>query len=76
MLNKTPMILRTSTGTKVVLQRSIAGWQGEIALATDVGHLFYCTATESPFIPLQTLPMAVCHDDNVVCHNDEVVYTV
>lgn len=70
------MIVRSSTGIKEILQRTQMGWQGEIALATDIGHLFYCAMTEQPFVPIQTLPLAVCHEDQVVCYDNEIVYKV
>lgn len=50
MLNKTPMIIRVTTGTEAVLRATTQGWQGELALATDTGRLLVCPATESPFV--------------------------
>jgi len=53
MLNKTPMIIRVSTGEKATLEASIAGWQSELAMCTDSGNegkLLVCPATESGFV--------------------------
>lgn len=76
MLNGYPMIVRVSNGTQPVLMRTIMGWQGELAISTDTLRLFYCPTTEAPFVLVQTLDLAVCMDDQVVCNNDEIVYTV
>ncbi len=76
MLNKTPMVLRISTGTKAKLLRTMQGWQAELAMASDTGQLFICTATESPFQPVQTLNLAVCHDNQGVVMADEMVYSM
>lgn len=78
MLNKTPFVICSAVGAQAVLMRTIMGWQGEIALATDTGRLMYCPATESPFVPVNGLDIALIDEDfnPVVDENYEMVYGI
>lgn len=78
MLNKNPFVVTVTLGTQTILQRTIQGWQGELALATDTGRLMLCTATETPFVPVQGIDIAVIDEDfnPVVDENFEMVYGI
>lgn len=53
MLNKTEMVIRVGTGEKSVLEATVQGWSGELAMCTDSGNegrLLICPETESGFM--------------------------
>ncbi len=53
MLNKTPMVIRISTGELAILESTVQGWQGELAMCTDSGNegrILICAATEDGFV--------------------------
>lgn len=78
MLNKNPFVFTVTLGTQTVLTRTIQGWQGELALATDTGRLMFCAATETPFAPVQGIDIAVIDEDfnPVVDESFEMVYGI
>lgn len=76
-LNKTPVILRLSTGTQANIIKKLAyGWQGEPAYATDTRRLFIFSTTEGEPFPTHGLDMAVVDEDfdPVIDENYEMVW--
>lgn len=47
--------------------------QGEPVYTTNTKHLFIADASYIPQ-PVQSLDMAVCFEDTVVCHDDAIVF--
>jgi hypothetical protein len=71
-LNKTPFTLRLRRGLQSAIIAAIQHWEGEPGYATDTKRLFISDGTAMQ--PVQTLDMAVCFNDGVVCLNDEIVF--
>jgi hypothetical protein len=75
MLNKTPFQLIFRRGLRALLETvgvSTLSARGEPAYTTDTKQLFVSDGTTMQ--PVQTLDMAVCFEDGIVCHDDRIVF--
>jgi len=73
-LNKVNFILRLKSGTRANLEKvSNYFLQGEPVYTTDTKQLFIADVDYIPN-PVQSLDMAVCLDNEVICLDDQIIY--
>lgn len=74
-LNKTILTIRLRRGLFANLKKvATNAWEGEPLYPTDKpGRLYIANASYVP-MPVQSLDMAVCVDNQVVCNSDEIVF--
>lgn len=76
-LNRNVLQILFKRGTRSQVELAAAaymGIEGEPAYTTDDKHLWM--RDSAVFRPVQTLDMAVCDSDAVICNNDEIVFNV
>ena len=74
-LNRTNFTLKLKRGLAASVESFVTSnfaSQGEPHYATDTEQVFVFNGSENK--PIQTLDMAVTHNDEIVIHNDSIVY--